>query len=250
MRRLAQARNPTTIGSIDSGLARRAPGNDDINHGCPMDAREVIKIGMSAERRLVVPAERTVGHFVPHMPMVYATPMMILEMEMASADAIAAQSAAGLGYRRHRGRHSAPGGDPGRFAGAHHREGDRGGTPADPVRGRGLRPEPPDRRGPSCPRPGRCRELHQALRHELTVLRLILRSGDFAASRKMEIPPVAHPSRRRARRAAAQDEERSTISQVPGSAGSPPPPRASAAAAGRPGPSARRARRPWCRRAR
>jgi predicted thioesterase len=56
-----------------------------------MDAREVIKIGMSAERRLVVPPERTVGHFVPHMPMVYATPMMILEMEMASADAIAAQ---------------------------------------------------------------------------------------------------------------------------------------------------------------
>ncbi|HEY3793243.1 MAG TPA: hotdog domain-containing protein [Bradyrhizobium sp.] len=56
-----------------------------------MDAREVIKIGMSAERRLVVPPERTVGHFVAHMPMVYATPMMILEMEMASADAIAAQ---------------------------------------------------------------------------------------------------------------------------------------------------------------
>jgi fluoroacetyl-CoA thioesterase len=53
-----------------------------------MDAREIIKIGMSAERTLVVPAERTVGHFVPHMPMVYATPMMILEMEMASADAI------------------------------------------------------------------------------------------------------------------------------------------------------------------
>jgi len=56
-----------------------------------MDAREVIKIGMSAERILVVPRERTVGHFVAHMPMVYATPMMILEMEMASADAIAAQ---------------------------------------------------------------------------------------------------------------------------------------------------------------
>jgi fluoroacetyl-CoA thioesterase len=29
-----------------------------------------------------------VGHFVPHMPMVYATPMMILEMEMTSGDAI------------------------------------------------------------------------------------------------------------------------------------------------------------------
>ena len=56
-----------------------------------MDARDVIKIGMSAERRLVVPPERTVGHFVKHMPMVYATPMMILEMEMASGDAISAQ---------------------------------------------------------------------------------------------------------------------------------------------------------------
>ncbi|MGA7482112.1 MAG: hotdog domain-containing protein [Bradyrhizobium sp.] len=55
-----------------------------------MDARDVIKIGMSAERSLVGPPERTVGHFVRGMPMVYATPMMILEMEMASADAIAA----------------------------------------------------------------------------------------------------------------------------------------------------------------
>src|SRR3984957_10899198 len=53
-----------------------------------MDARDVIKIGMSAERTLVVPPERTVGHFVRDMPMVYATPMMILEMELASADAI------------------------------------------------------------------------------------------------------------------------------------------------------------------
>ena len=53
-----------------------------------MDAREIIKVGMSAERTLVVPPERTVGHFVPGMPMVYATPMMIMEMEMASADAI------------------------------------------------------------------------------------------------------------------------------------------------------------------
>ena len=53
-----------------------------------MDAREIIKVGMSAERTLVVPPERTVGHFVRGMPMVYATPMMILEMEMASGDAI------------------------------------------------------------------------------------------------------------------------------------------------------------------
>ena len=53
-----------------------------------MDARGIIKIGMSAERTLVVPPERTVGHFLPYMPMVYATPMMILEMELASGDAI------------------------------------------------------------------------------------------------------------------------------------------------------------------
>jgi predicted thioesterase len=53
-----------------------------------MDAREFIKIGMSAERMLVVPPERTVGHFVQGMPMVYATPMMILEMELASGNAI------------------------------------------------------------------------------------------------------------------------------------------------------------------
>ena len=53
-----------------------------------MDARDVIKIGMSAERTLMVPPERTVGHFVPGMPMVFATPMMILEMELTSGDAI------------------------------------------------------------------------------------------------------------------------------------------------------------------
>ena len=53
-----------------------------------MDARDVIKIGMSAERTQVVPVERTVGHFLQDMPMVYATPMMILEMEIASSVAI------------------------------------------------------------------------------------------------------------------------------------------------------------------
>jgi len=60
-----------------------------------MDARDFIKIGMSAERTLVVPPERTVGHFVPDMPLVYATPMMILEMEMTSGDAIAKHLAPG-----------------------------------------------------------------------------------------------------------------------------------------------------------
>jgi fluoroacetyl-CoA thioesterase len=53
-----------------------------------MDARDIIKIGMSAERTLVVPAEQTVGHLLPGMPMVFATPMMILQMELTSGDAI------------------------------------------------------------------------------------------------------------------------------------------------------------------
>jgi fluoroacetyl-CoA thioesterase len=60
-----------------------------------MDARDVITVGMSAERILVVPPERTVGHFVQGMPMVYATPMMILEMELASGDAIRGSLAPG-----------------------------------------------------------------------------------------------------------------------------------------------------------
>jgi predicted thioesterase len=70
---------------MDSGLALRAPRNDGLK---PLDARDHIKIGMSAERTLVVAPERTVGHFVAHMPMVFATPMMILEMELASGQAI------------------------------------------------------------------------------------------------------------------------------------------------------------------
>ena len=53
-----------------------------------MDARDVITTGMSAERMLVVPPERCVGHFVAHMPMVYGTPMMIMAMEVASASCV------------------------------------------------------------------------------------------------------------------------------------------------------------------
>ena len=53
-----------------------------------MDARDVIQVGMSAERILVVPPEQTVGHFVDGMPFVFATPMMILQMELTSGDAI------------------------------------------------------------------------------------------------------------------------------------------------------------------
>src|SRR5438105_9420621 len=55
-----------------------------------MDARAFITLGMSAERILTVTPEMTVRHFVPTMPAVFATPMMIMAMEMTSADAIAA----------------------------------------------------------------------------------------------------------------------------------------------------------------
>ena len=44
---------------------------------------------MTAEKHVVVTRELTVGHFVPGMPFVYGTPLMILLMEMASGEAIA-----------------------------------------------------------------------------------------------------------------------------------------------------------------
>jgi fluoroacetyl-CoA thioesterase len=48
-----------------------------------------IKIGMSVEMTVTVTPEMTVGHFVADMPRVYATPIMILHMEMASGSAVA-----------------------------------------------------------------------------------------------------------------------------------------------------------------
>jgi len=60
-----------------------------------MDAREVIKVGMSAERTLVVPVEQTVGHLLAGMPFVFATPMMILQMELTSGDALRGSLQAG-----------------------------------------------------------------------------------------------------------------------------------------------------------
>ena len=60
-----------------------------------MDAREFITVGMTAERIVTVRPDLTVKHFLPEMPAVYATPMMIMEMEMASADAIAPHLPAG-----------------------------------------------------------------------------------------------------------------------------------------------------------
>jgi fluoroacetyl-CoA thioesterase len=60
-----------------------------------MDARDIITAGMSAERTLVVPVEQTVGHLLAGMPFVFATPMMILQMELTSGDAVRAKLAPG-----------------------------------------------------------------------------------------------------------------------------------------------------------
>jgi predicted thioesterase len=51
---------------------------------------------MQAEIRLVVTTEMTIRHFVPGLPYVYATPMMVLHMEMAAGLAIADALPAGF----------------------------------------------------------------------------------------------------------------------------------------------------------
>jgi predicted thioesterase len=54
-----------------------------------MGALDNVTIGMTAEKTVTVSSATTIGHFVAGMPEVYATPMMILHMEMASGSAIA-----------------------------------------------------------------------------------------------------------------------------------------------------------------
>ena len=61
-----------------------------------MDMLDGVTIGMAAEKTVTVTSEMTVGHFVANMPQVYATPMMILHMEMASGAAIASHLPAGF----------------------------------------------------------------------------------------------------------------------------------------------------------
>jgi fluoroacetyl-CoA thioesterase len=54
-----------------------------------MNLVDKLTVGLSAELRLVVAKEMTIGHLVADMPLVYATPIMILHMEMAAGSAIA-----------------------------------------------------------------------------------------------------------------------------------------------------------------
>jgi fluoroacetyl-CoA thioesterase len=53
-----------------------------------------IMLGMTAEKTVTVTHEMTIGHFVANMPRVYATPMMILHMEMAAGGSIASSTSA------------------------------------------------------------------------------------------------------------------------------------------------------------
>ena len=55
-----------------------------------MNGSKSVAIGMTAKTTVTVTSEMTVGHFVANMPQVYATPMMILHMEMAAGSSIAA----------------------------------------------------------------------------------------------------------------------------------------------------------------
>ena len=54
-----------------------------------MNPLEQVIVGLSAETDFIVTREMTIGHFVPGMPLVYATPVMVLHMEMAAGAAIA-----------------------------------------------------------------------------------------------------------------------------------------------------------------
>jgi fluoroacetyl-CoA thioesterase len=61
-----------------------------------MNGFKSVAIGLTAETIVTVTSKMTVGHFVANMPQVYATPMMILHMEMAAGASIAAHLTEGF----------------------------------------------------------------------------------------------------------------------------------------------------------
>ena len=80
---------------VDRGIKVQAPHINRVvapeiaaNGIADETGMDALDNGMTAEQRVTVTSEMTVGHFVAHMPQVYATPMMILHMEMASGSAI------------------------------------------------------------------------------------------------------------------------------------------------------------------
>lgn len=55
-----------------------------------MGALDRVAVGLTGEKTVTVTHDMTVQHFLPTMPAVYATPVMILHMETTSAESIAA----------------------------------------------------------------------------------------------------------------------------------------------------------------
>ncbi len=53
-----------------------------------MGVLDNVAVGMTGEKTITVTREMTVAHFLSTMPEVFATPMMILYMEMASGSAV------------------------------------------------------------------------------------------------------------------------------------------------------------------
>ena len=60
-----------------------------------LDLAALVPLGASATRQVTVTRELTVAHAYPGLPEVYASPQMIMLMEMACADAIGAHLPAG-----------------------------------------------------------------------------------------------------------------------------------------------------------
>ena len=60
-----------------------------------MNALDELAVGMAAELNVVITQEMTIGYLVDGMPLVYATPIMVLHMEMAAGSAIASALPAG-----------------------------------------------------------------------------------------------------------------------------------------------------------
>ncbi len=71
-------------------------GHQKVADEADMNGFRSVTIGMTAETTVTVTSEMTIGHFVANMPQVYATPMMILHMEMAAGSSIAPHLAEGF----------------------------------------------------------------------------------------------------------------------------------------------------------
>src|SRR5437764_7849450 len=72
-------------------MAGGRPGHNaqSIDRSQADECARQVAIRITAETAVAVTSEMTVARLMAHMPQVYAAPMMILHMEMASSSAIA-----------------------------------------------------------------------------------------------------------------------------------------------------------------